>query len=211
MKTEKLDSFRKYLLKRGYAGHFSEENNEVVKLYGRRYYKVEVTDINGKDIIQTFILMRSEFRTRHKRFPLWERYHQCPKGMDVEVNPAVFIASFDDEKWRVYSAGDTTNEIDNDFIVNYESAEDRFNYRLQEAKKITKSVKRLRIISITLAIILSLYTMAHIVVSIKNDGCLPLTNSFVAILCLIAFLVIFPIIFPHIKSFSANGVDVNFG
>lgn len=209
MKTEVIESFKDYLNHRGYSDHFAE-TNEVVKMFRHSFFKIDIWSPEGDTIIQTFILMRDDVRKKHKKFPLWKRYHQCPAGANVEVNPAVFISSLSGDIWKIYNASNPRELKDEDEIVNYDAACDRYSERLQTAKRATRLFKRIKLISWGLATILFIYTIVHVAqVSIK-EGIVQLNSSIVAVFGVILFLTLFPLIFPYIKSVSANGIDLNF-
>lgn len=209
MNTEKLELFKKYLEKRGYAGHLVGAN-DTVTFWGRKYFKIDVNSPNKEVVIQTFVLMSEKSRNSRKRYPLWERYHQCPQGTDVEVNPAVFIATYNEKGyWEICSASRTDELKDEKYIVDYEAANRRFEERIGEAVKITRTFRRIKLISWGIGFLLSAMTIAHIVQCIIIEGAIQLSNSIVAMAGLIAVLIIFPLVLPYVKSISVNGIDLN--
>ena len=190
--------------KRGYTGHFKENNvKRKVKGVPHSCYYVDIKDDQGR-IIQVFVLMRSIFRVRNRRYPIWELYHQKVIPNCPEVNPAVFIVTREDSgEWKVYSASESTVEIDFDYIVNYRRACDSFQKRVEATKKYGNKVKW---VSWTFASLLTIYLIAHVVTNTMNGCGLPLTNQIVLLSTLIVFIILLPFTLPYTNRFSINGL-----
>lgn len=208
-----LKKFEGFLDEHGYDGHYKKSGEDVSvnharTVFGRKRWVVEVL---GKDgfVIQVFILMRDESRTHHKKYPVWQKYHQSIGKSGVSVNPAVFIATLNEKgKWSVYSAASPEDECDLEYIVNYELAFDRFEMRLEQAWRANRVIKTFKWSSWALAVIFSVYLIIHIVTYAGELSVLPLTNEIVILGAVIAFLILFPIIIPHIKGISFNGLEI---
>ena len=213
MDSDVLKKFEGFLDEHGYDGHYKkfggdDSVNHAKTIFGKKRWVVEIL---GKDglVIQVFILMRDKSRTRHKKYPVWEKYHQSIGKSGVSVNPAVFIATLNEKgKWSVYSASSPGVECDLEYIVNYELAIDRFEMRLEQAGRASRAIKTFKWTSWVLAACFSIYLIMHIVTNAGKVSVLPLSNEIVIMGAVIAFLILFPIIVPHIKGISFNGIEI---
>lgn len=207
MNTKPIEDFKKLLVEKGYNGHFVEEH-EKKRINGHLFWCVNITNEEGK-IIQVFVLMRNWFRERRKYYPIWKSYHQ-KSGIDgSEIYPAVFIVTqTDNDNWDVYSASNTSEKKDLDFIINYGFACDRFDLRLNASDKMGKMIKKVKCICWVLALIIALYLISHVVTNISNGCGLPLTSEVVFLIALIVCLIIVPIVLPFTKAVSIGLVDI---
>lgn len=207
MNQKFINDFKEVLEERGYSGHY-QSDNRYKSINGHRFWCVEVK--NEKNfVVQVFVLMRNSYRTRNKRYPIWESYHQTVIKNCPDVNPAVFIVTQDEGgKWHVYSAGDTSDQKDFNSIVNYNEACDRFDNRVAASKKIGKMIVRLKWISWSFATLLLLYLIAYVTTNMSGGLVFPLTSQMVLLIGLIIILLLLPIVFPYIKSVSLNGIDL---
>ncbi len=210
MKKDYSEDFKELLEKNGYNGRYEVEYDTHIKNGIFTSFNIKGKEEIKDKFIQAFILMSPSVRTNCSKYPVWSLYHQTVrKCTDIEVNPAVFIASRDSRGWHIFPAGDTKREKDRALIVDYKWACDRYRVRYEEAIKIDRIIRILKRISWVLATLLFVYLFLHIVTNMSEGFNLPLTGQMVALGSIIVLLILFPLVFPFIKAISIRGIDLS--
>lgn len=210
MNKDYCEDFKELLENNGYNGQYEVEYDTPIKNGIFTSFNVKGKGEIEDKYIQAFILMSTSDRTHSIRYPVWSLYHQTVgKCTDIEVNPAVFIASRDSRGWHIYSAGDTRIEKDRALIVDFDLAYDRYKARYEGVIRLDKKIRILRWISWILAFLLFIYLFFHIVTNMSEGFILPLTGQMVVLGGLIVLLILLPLVFPFIKAISIRGIDLS--
>lgn len=199
MNDKYLEAFKRELYNHGYDYCFMYGRKEHIN--GHDYWTIDIKGRGQREnkTIQAFILMRVSTMRKHFRdYKIWKTYHQTVEKYDIEVNPTVYIVSFEDNRWRIFKANGTKKELKIEEEVNYESACNIFERRLKNAHRDVIVIEICRWLSWLFSILLFAYLIAHIITEFIDNGQFPLTIQLLYFLIVAIVLSVFPIFIPQL-------------
>lgn len=196
--------FIKLLRKRGYpSSSIRVERNE-----GGIRFDVGVYSISGT-LIQVFEIKNFSHHEEAKKVKLWERLY-TQFELD-ELYPEIYIVSYEDNNFKIMEVVDGVavnhNEAttDLDSVLDYKYALGRYAKRI--AKEPQKPNKKLKYIKVYSWVVVGLLLFS-IIASYCCCVCYSLSFELLGFLGLIYILLIFPIIFPSIKTVKIGSIEI---